>query len=37
MHLAEDTAFETNKEALNAFYNTWKDVMASWDFQKIGK
>ena len=37
MRLAEDTAFETNKEALNAFYNTWKDVMASWDFQKIGK
>jgi hypothetical protein len=37
MHLAEDTAYETNKEALADFYNTWKDVMQNWDFQKIGK
>lgn len=37
MHLAEDTAYETNQEALAAFYNTWKDVMQNWDFQKIGK
>ena len=37
MLLADETAYDANASALNAFYATWEDVMKDWNFQNIGK
>ena len=37
MLLADETAYDANASALNAFYTTWEDVMKDWGFTNIGK
>ncbi|MBR4863820.1 MAG: hypothetical protein IKU07_04525 [Oscillospiraceae bacterium] len=37
MQALDETAYAQNADALNAFYNTWKDVLSGWQLQNIGK
>ena len=37
MKALDETAYAQNADALNAFYNTWKDVLSGWQLQNIGK
>jgi hypothetical protein len=37
LHMAEQTAFDANKSALEGFYATWKTPLQTWNFEKIGK
>ena len=37
LHMAEETAYDANKSALESFYATWKTPLQTWNFEKIGK